>query len=399
MIAGTSPKVIGGAGRRWRRRGWSRPICSTAPRAPRIDAFLFPDVDGEGAADHYPDRRGARDADRGRLDRHRAGRRHGEVPAARGAYRLHLLGDRRGIRADRLRGRSRSSSSRSSCACSSSCSTRRTSSGCSPRAGLATQFGVQALINMAVNTGLAPSKGMTLPFICYGGSSMIALVDRHGVAAGLHAAQSVSDALALCRAMERRMTQMRGTIVLAAGRHRRAHGPGRGAGRRTDAARAPRRADQRRARRALSRAVRGRRRRMSCPPGGLAGGPLGWVKARRGRCWRGRAMALRAVPDVRAGGGDRLRRLSGAAGAAGGVRREHPDRGPRTECGARPGQPAGRGPGRCDRDLLSPRSSGWRRSMRGQDASGRQSGARGGAGAARRSPIRCWRRTASSACS
>ncbi|MDQ2879545.1 MAG: putative lipid II flippase FtsW [Pseudomonadota bacterium] len=42
-------------------------------------------------------------------------------------------------------------------------------------AGLATQFGVQALISMAVNTGLAPSKGMTLPFISYGGSSMVAL--------------------------------------------------------------------------------------------------------------------------------------------------------------------------------------------------------------------------------
>lgn len=42
-------------------------------------------------------------------------------------------------------------------------------------AGLASQFGVQAMINMAVNTGIAPSKGMTLPFISYGGSSMIAL--------------------------------------------------------------------------------------------------------------------------------------------------------------------------------------------------------------------------------
>ncbi|MBO9714336.1 FtsW/RodA/SpoVE family cell cycle protein [Sphingomonas sp.] len=42
-------------------------------------------------------------------------------------------------------------------------------------AGLAAQFGIQATINMAVNTGLAPSKGMTLPFISYGGSSMIAL--------------------------------------------------------------------------------------------------------------------------------------------------------------------------------------------------------------------------------
>ena len=42
-------------------------------------------------------------------------------------------------------------------------------------AGLACQFGMQALINMAVNVQLAPSKGMTLPFISYGGSSMLAL--------------------------------------------------------------------------------------------------------------------------------------------------------------------------------------------------------------------------------
>lgn len=42
-------------------------------------------------------------------------------------------------------------------------------------AGLTTQFAVQALINMAVNVHLAPSKGMTLPFISYGGSSMLAL--------------------------------------------------------------------------------------------------------------------------------------------------------------------------------------------------------------------------------
>ncbi|HEY0446129.1 MAG TPA: putative peptidoglycan glycosyltransferase FtsW [Allosphingosinicella sp.] len=42
-------------------------------------------------------------------------------------------------------------------------------------AGLVCQFGLQALINMAVNVQLAPSKGMTLPFISYGGSSMVAL--------------------------------------------------------------------------------------------------------------------------------------------------------------------------------------------------------------------------------
>jgi cell division protein FtsW len=48
-------------------------------------------------------------------------------------------------------------------------------------AGLAAQFGLQALINMAVNVQLAPSKGMTLPFISYGGSSMIALAIGMGL--------------------------------------------------------------------------------------------------------------------------------------------------------------------------------------------------------------------------
>jgi len=48
-------------------------------------------------------------------------------------------------------------------------------------AGLATQFGLQALINMAVNVQLAPSKGMTLPFISYGGSSMLALATGMGL--------------------------------------------------------------------------------------------------------------------------------------------------------------------------------------------------------------------------
>ena len=48
-------------------------------------------------------------------------------------------------------------------------------------AGLAVQLVVQAMINIAVNVGLAPSKGMTLPFISYGGSSMIALCFGFGL--------------------------------------------------------------------------------------------------------------------------------------------------------------------------------------------------------------------------
>jgi len=48
-------------------------------------------------------------------------------------------------------------------------------------AGLALMFGGQALINILVNLELAPAKGMTLPFVSYGGSSMLSL----GLAAGL----------------------------------------------------------------------------------------------------------------------------------------------------------------------------------------------------------------------
>ena len=48
-------------------------------------------------------------------------------------------------------------------------------------AGLAILFGLQSAINMAVNLHLMPAKGMTLPFISYGGSSMLSLAYGMGM--------------------------------------------------------------------------------------------------------------------------------------------------------------------------------------------------------------------------
>jgi cell division protein FtsW len=52
-------------------------------------------------------------------------------------------------------------------------------------AGLFVLFAQQALINIAVNLNLIPTKGMTLPFISYGGSSMLAMGLTLGLALAL----------------------------------------------------------------------------------------------------------------------------------------------------------------------------------------------------------------------
>jgi cell division protein FtsW len=41
--------------------------------------------------------------------------------------------------------------------------------------GLLAQFGLQAFVNMASTLHLIPTKGMTLPFVSYGGSSVLAI--------------------------------------------------------------------------------------------------------------------------------------------------------------------------------------------------------------------------------
>jgi len=71
-------------------------------------------------------------------------------------------------------------------------------------AGLAILFGLQSTINMAVNLHLMPAKGMTLPFISYGGSSLISLAYGMGML------------VALTR--ERPRARLAGEIVLVASR-------------------------------------------------------------------------------------------------------------------------------------------------------------------------------------
>ncbi len=101
--------------------------------------------------------------------------------------------------------------------------------------GLVTVFGLQAVINMCVNLQLVPAKGMTLPFISYGGSSQIAIaiLDGHGAGADAQAAGK-AQADGLCPVATRRAGGMRldvqGCHPSRGGRNRRTSLSGRGAG-------------------------------------------------------------------------------------------------------------------------------------------------------------------------
>ena len=89
--------------------------------------------------------------------------------------------------------------------------------------GLVTGFGLQAFVNMASSLQLIPTKGMTLPFISYGGSSALAVALGMGML------------LALTRRRHHGDVPMRGPAVHShrdrRRRHRRPLLPGRGAGR------------------------------------------------------------------------------------------------------------------------------------------------------------------------
>ena len=96
------------------------------------------------------------------------------------------------------------------------------------------------------------------------------------------------------------------------------------------------------------------------PAGRLARRPGRLAAGRRAAIMTGRAMALRLyetfLPSAVIGFGG----YPALPGLARRAARPHPDPAPRAECGARPGQPADRRPGRRDRDRLSETSSGCR---------------------------------------
>ena len=47
--------------------------------------------------------------------------------------------------------------------------------------GISTWIGVQAFVNLGVATGALPNKGITLPFLSYGGSSIIITMAAAGI--------------------------------------------------------------------------------------------------------------------------------------------------------------------------------------------------------------------------
>ena len=53
--------------------------------------------------------------------------------------------------------------------------------------GITAAIAAQAIVNMAVVVGLAPTKGFTLPFVSYGGSSLVITMYGVGVLQSVHA--------------------------------------------------------------------------------------------------------------------------------------------------------------------------------------------------------------------
>jgi cell division protein FtsW len=58
--------------------------------------------------------------------------------------------------------------------------------------GISTMFGVQALVNLAVAMAILPTKGLTLPFVSYGGSSLLVNAAAAGILLNISRQRSVA---------------------------------------------------------------------------------------------------------------------------------------------------------------------------------------------------------------
>ncbi len=59
--------------------------------------------------------------------------------------------------------------------------------------GLGLWIGLQAFINIGVNVGLLPTKGLTLPFVSYGSNSLIVVCAAVGLLSRLHLENQADD--------------------------------------------------------------------------------------------------------------------------------------------------------------------------------------------------------------
>ena len=201
--------------------------------------------------------------------------------------------------------------------------------------GLVASFGLQAFVNMASTLHLIPTKGMTLPFISYGGSSVLAVALGHGHAAG-------ADPQAAQRRIAVRGPAVR-PVVIAAGGTGGHFFPAEALAGELLAARPARGADDRCALRRAGLADLSPGRNASCCAAPAS--PGAGRRAACGRWWRWPPATLQArAPaggcDAAARGG--LRRLSGGGAGAGGAAAAAAAAGgaARTERRAGPGQPA-----------------------------------------------------------
>ena len=73
--------------------------------------------------------------------------------------------------------------------------------------GISTMFGVQALVNLAVAMAILPTKGLTLPFVSYGGSSLLVNAAAAGIL--LNVSRQRSEARRARPSFRRRSTRPR----------------------------------------------------------------------------------------------------------------------------------------------------------------------------------------------